>query len=93
MAHKYVDSNSGSNGDNGTTQALAWATIEYAVETGGIGAGDIIWVRRTHVEYSGDPTSHIVPASSGTRSAHKSVIGWPRAAIPNTIITSASWTN
>jgi len=93
MANYYVDSNSGDNGDNGTTQALAWATIEYAVESGGISAGDIIWVRRTHAEYSGDPTSHITPAAAGNRNSHKSVIGWPRAAIPNTTITSATWTN
>lgn len=93
MADYYVDSNSGDNGDTGLTQALAWATIEYAVESGGLVAGDIVWVRRTHAEYSGAPTSDIQLAYSGTRLNPISVIGWPRAAIANTVITSASWTN
>lgn len=93
MANFYVDLNTGSNGDNGTTQALAWATIEYALESGGLSAGDVVWVRRTHIEYSGDPTSDIACAYSGDRDSLISVIGWPRAAIPNTTITSASWTN
>lgn len=93
MADYYVDSNSGSNGDTGLTQALAWATIEYAVESGSLVAGDDVWVRRTHAEYSGAPTSHIVPAYAGTRSSPISIIGWPRAAIANTVITSATWTN
>lgn len=93
MSNYYVDSNSGDNGDNGTTQALAWATIEYAVESGGLSAGDKVYPRRTHVEYSGAPTSNIVEAYSGDRDNPISIIGWPRAAIPNTTITSASWTN
>lgn len=93
MSDFYVDSNSGSNGDNGTTQALAWATIEYALESGALSAGDIVWVRRTHVEYSGAPTSNIVMAYSGTRSSPILIIGWPKASILDTIITSASWIN
>lgn len=94
MADYYVDSNSGSNGDTGLTQALAWATIEYAVESGGLSAGDDIWVRRTHAEYSGAPTSNITLSTySGSLGNPIKVIGWPRAAIPNTTITSASWTN
>ena len=93
MANYYVDSNSGSNGDNGTTQALAWATIEYALESGGLSAGDEVWVRRTHAEYSGAPTSDIVPIYAGTRGSPIKIVGWPRAAIPNTTITSATWTN
>ncbi len=90
MANYYVDSVSGSNADNGTTQALAWATIEYAKESGGLSAGDKIWPRRGHTEI---PTSDLVPIYSGSAGSPISVIGWPRAAIPNTTITSATWTN
>jgi len=93
MTHYYVDSNTGSNGDTGLTQALAWATIEYAVESGSLVAGDIVWIRRIHAEYSGAPTSNIVPAYSGTRLNPIKLIGWPRAALPNTTITAATWVN
>ena len=88
MANYYVDSNTGSNSDNGTTQALAWATLEYAMELGNLNAGDIVWIRRTH-----DEDANIAAAYSGTANNPISYIGWPRAAIPDTTITSATWTN
>ena len=93
MADHFVDSTTGNNGDSGHTMDLAWATLEYAVESGGLSAGDIIWVRRIHVEYAGDPTSNMSPAYVGTRGSLIRIVGWPRAAIPNTTITSATWTN
>jgi len=93
MANYYVDSNSGDDEDNGTTQALAWATLENALEVESLAAGDIVWVRRTHVEYSGSPTSDLYPAAIGEVGNYVRIIGWPRAALPDTTITSASWTN
>jgi len=90
MANYFVDSSTGSDLDNGTTMDLAWDTLEYALESGGLSAGDIVWVRRIHSEI---PVSDIAAAYDGTAGAPISVIGWPRAAIPNTTITQADWTN
>ena len=89
----YVDSNTGDNLDTGATQALAWATLEHAVEAGALAADYDVWVRRTHVEFASNPTSDILPAYSGTPKQPIRVIVWPRAAIPNTTITGADWTN
>ena len=73
MANYFVDSANGDNTDDGTTMdngpgggVGCWASIEHAVESGGLTAGDIVWVRRSHVEYAGNPTSFIQPAYSGT---------------------------
>ncbi|MHA2047779.1 MAG: hypothetical protein ACW99G_23600 [Candidatus Thorarchaeota archaeon] len=87
MANYFVDSTTGNDGDNGTTMDLAFATLDYAVTSGGISAGDIIWVRRLHSE---TPTSHLTPAYNGTHENPIRVIGWPRALFS---ITSATWTN
>ena len=38
ITNRYVDQANGNNGNNGTTPALAWATIEYAMESGALGA-------------------------------------------------------
>ena len=90
MANYFVDSSTGDNGDDGTTMDLAWATVEYALEAGGLSAGDIVWVRRIHSEI---PITDIVHAYDGTVGSPISVIGWARAAIPDTTITAADWTN
>jgi len=90
MTDYYVDSNTGDNGDTGATQALAWASIEYALEFGGLGDGDTAWVRRTHTE---TPTSDISPANDGDIESPLKIIGWPRAAIPDSTITQGDWTN
>lgn len=91
MANYYVDSNTGDNGDNGTTQALAFATLEYALESGGLsGTDNKIWVRRTHSEI---PTSDIAPVYDGAPGTPLEIIGWPRPSIPNTTITEATWAN
>jgi len=90
MADYFVDSTTGSNADNGTTMDLAWATIEYALESGGLSAGDNIWTRRLHSEI---PLTDILPIYDGTADNPISTIAWPRAAIPNTTITEADWTN
>jgi len=90
MANYFVDSTTGSDTDNGTTMDLAWATLKHALEASGLSAGDWVWVRRIHVEYSGSPTSDIAPIYSGTPEDPIRVVGWPR----NTFsITSATWTN
>lgn len=91
MANYFVDSTTGDNGDTGATMDLAWATLEYAMESGALSAGDIVWVRRVHIEYGGNPTSDIVVAYDGTPANPLRVIGWPRAS--DTSISSASWTN
>lgn len=90
MADHFVDSTTGSNGDSGHTMDLAWATLEYALESGALVAGDIVWVRRIHVEYSGDPTSDIAPAYDGTPENLIKIIGWPRS---THAITSSDWTH
>jgi hypothetical protein len=88
MANYFVDSTTGDNGDDGTTMDLAFATIEYAMESGGPVGGDIIWVRRGHSEI---PTSDISPGADANEATPIRIVGWPRAA--NTSITSATWTN
>lgn len=94
MADYFVDSTTGDNGDNGTTMDLAWATLEYAMESGGLAAGDNVWVRRVHVEYSGAPTSDIVMAYYGSVAGGPiQIIGWPRPEIPAATITEGDWTN
>ena len=87
MANYFVDSTTGSNGDDGTTMDLAFATLEYAVESGGLSPGDIVWIRRLHNE---TPVSHIAAAYNATHENPIRVIGWPRAADGS--ITSATWT-
>jgi len=93
----FVDSTVGDDTDTGVTMNSgtgggtgAWATIKHAVEAGSLVAGDIVWVRRIHVEYAGDPTSHLQPAYNGTPKEPIRVIGWPR----NThAVASSDWTN
>jgi hypothetical protein len=82
----YVDSTTGNNADNGTTPALAWATIEYALESGGLSAGDNVWIRRLHSEI---PTSDIAPAYDGAPNNPITVLGWTRATVTGT----ATFTN
>lgn len=86
MANYYVDSVTGDNGDNGTTMALAWETLDYAIAQS-YSAGDTIWVRRLHDETAG---STITILRSGTASSPVSHVGWPR---DTHSITSATWTN
>lgn len=81
MTNYFVDSTTGDNGDNGTTMDLAWATVEYALESGGLSAGDYVWVRRIHSE---TPGSDIHPTYDGAADSPIQVIGWPRAAATGT---------
>jgi hypothetical protein len=43
MATFYVSDATGDNADNGSTEALAWATIDYAMNN--VSAGDKVWVK------------------------------------------------
>jgi len=80
----FVSSADGDDTDNGTTMdngpgggTGAWATVKYALESGGLSAGDFVFVRRTHSEtFAADVTA----AYNGTASAPITVTGWPRAA-------------
>ena len=89
MTDYFVDSTTGDNGDNGTTFDLAWATVEYALETADLSAGDIVHVRPVHSEI---PTSDIALIDRGTADNPIQIIGWSRAALPDTTITAADFT-
>jgi hypothetical protein len=67
---------------------LAWATLEYSMESGGLGPGDYVWIRRLHSEI---PISDILPGYLGYTDAPIRVIGWPRAA--DATADGATWTN
>ena len=90
MSHFFVDSTTGNDADAGTDMDLAWDTVEHAHEAGGLSAGDIVWVRRLHNEV---PISNISAIYDGTARNPIQTIGCPRAAIPDTTITQADWTN
>lgn len=96
MANYFVDSGNGNDADDGTTMDAgggggtgAWATLKHALASGGLSAGDIVWVRRTHSEV--EAAAQWDTPYDGTSDSHIKVIGWPRAA--DASITSATWTN
>lgn len=101
MADFFVDNSVVGGGDDGTD----WDTNAFntggnrgtktALESGGYTPGDKIWIRRTTVydEAIAAQNADIAPTDDGTAAAPLEFIGWPRAAIPNTTITSADWTN
>lgn len=83
MANLYVRSTDGSNSDNGTTWALAKATIAGASAIDA--AGDVIYVSDAHAE-SGASASH---AFAGTNANPVRVIGGDDAAEPPTSVSAA----
>ena len=86
MADHFVDTVNGSNGNTGHDMDNAWATFEYAAESGTLVAGDVVWLRRNQSE---SPGSDIDFAYNGTYDALIKYIGWPR----NTAsITQGDWT-
>lgn len=87
MAIYFVSSADGSDGDSGVTLDLAWATLEFALESGGLAAGDSVAIRRTHTE---TPGSDIVGAYDGTVASPIKIFACPRAAHA---ISSSDWTN
>jgi hypothetical protein len=88
MANYFIDSTTGDDGDDGTTMDLAWATLEHALGTAAITAGDKLWIRRLHGE---TPSAVIQVQYDGTATAPIEVIGWPRAS--DATADGASWTN
>lgn len=101
MADFFVDDSVVGGGDDGTD----WDTNAFntggnrgtktALESAGYAPGDKIWIRRTTVydEAIAAQNADIAPTDDGTAAAPLEFIGWPRAAIPNTTITAADWTN
>lgn len=87
MPNYFVDAANGNNGNSGLTMDLAWATLEYAIESGGLAAGDYVWWRRGANEI---PVSDVALAYSGTPASPIRIIGCPRA---SHAITSSDWTN
>lgn len=85
-ANYFVDSSTGDNGESGATMDSAWATLEHALEGGGLSAGDIVWIRKIHNEI---PTSDIAPIYDGSASSPIQMIGWPR----DTTTGTATFTN
>jgi len=86
--HKFVDHVNGSNGNDGSTMDLAYATIGYALSDS-MTAGVICWVRRggNEIQDSGDVRFW----EQGTAAEWAQCIGWPRAA--NSGMTQGDWTN
>jgi hypothetical protein len=89
MTDYFVDSTTGSDLDDGTTMDLAWATLEYAWESGSLSAGDTVWVRRVHAEAA--IAGHMVSVYDGTPSNPIRTSGWPRNA--DATADGATWTN
>ena len=87
MTIYFVSSADGSDGDSGLTLDLAWATSQFAWQSGGLSAGDSVVIRRTHSE---TPTSDIVPNYSGAIGNPIKFFGSPRSAHA---ISSSDWTN
>lgn len=77
MADHFVDAVNGNNGNSGHDMDNAWLTVEYALESGSLTAGDIVWIRRNVNE---NPTSSISINQNydGTSINFIYVIGWPR---------------
>jgi len=93
----FVDRTNGDDTDDGTTMddgpgggVGCWETLKHAVEAGLLVAGDIVWVRRIHIEYPSPPVSDLYPPYDGTPKDPIRVIGWPRTTYSG---TSSDWTN
>jgi hypothetical protein len=83
MANLYVRSTDGSNADNGSTWALAKATIAGASAIDA--AGDVVYVSQAHAE-SGASASH---AFAGTNANPVRVLAGNDAAEPPTALSTA----
>lgn len=84
MANKYVRSTDGSNSDNGSTWALAKATLAGAVSAAA--AGDTIYLSQAHAESN---AAHVSLTLPGTRSTPVKVIAANDAAEPPTTTATA----
>lgn len=85
MAAIYVRSTDGSNTDNGSTWALAKATLAgaSAIES----AGDTIYVSQAHAESTAGAVS--LPFTTGTRANPITIIGADDGAEPPTAVSTA----
>ena len=87
MANLFVDTNLATGSNDGTSTDDAWQSIETAIESATVAAGDIIWVKRDS-SFTG-ATSNIEPVSDGSLDAWIQVVAWPRAELTFT----ATFTN
>lgn len=85
MANLYVRSTDGSDADNGTTWALAKATIAGALAIAS--AGDTIWVSQAHAETT---ASAITLTSPGTSASPCRILCGNDAAEPPTSLASTA---
>lgn len=97
MADYWVDSALGTGNNDGTSPANAirgTAAIRTAMQFDH-NAGVDAWFRRTSAYDEGvvNLNSDILIEADGTSNSPVRFMSWPRAAIPNTIITQADWTN
>ncbi len=93
MANWYVDTILSSVANDGTSTDDAWDSIETAMEYNGFAPGDKIWIKRDSSYLCAGASQDIAPDDDGTSKDPIFFIGWPRAAIPDTTITQAGWTN
>jgi len=88
MSNLYVRSTDGSDADNGTTWALAKATVAGA--SGVDAAGDVVWVSQVHAESSAAAQTCNWAGTAG--SPVKIICGNDGAAPPTSLATSATVT-
>ena len=83
MATRYVRSTDGSDSDDGSTWALAKATVAgvTAIDT----AGDTLWISQAHAETSG---SAITFAGAGTNASPTKLLCGNDAAEPPTALAT-----
>lgn len=84
MGNLYVRSTDGSDADNGTTWALAKATVAGAAAVDA--AGDAVWVSQAHAE----SVATMAAAWAGTNASPVVVVGAADSAEPPTATSSAS---
>jgi hypothetical protein len=88
----------GGANDGSSWNVNAWNTADAtknAIEKSTYTNGDKAWIRRTTNWdiADGGTAADISPTDDGGIDGLIYIIGWPRAAIPNTTITQADWTN
>ena len=88
----YVD-DTASAGNDGTSPTDAWESLETAIQYGSFNSSNVnkVWIRRT-TSFT-ITASDLSPTDDGFDDRPIIFIGWPRAAIDNTIITEGDWTN
>ncbi len=85
MATFYLRSTDGSDGDNGSTWALAFATLAYALSQ--MSAGDRLWVSESHAETQ---ASAMTLTSPGTAASPCEILCGDDAAEPPTALATTA---